>query len=433
MKSFGYYADQLVQLMKLAPIITNLLMQDLYKFSMGQCIFHQFIKYWTKWKFKCRNTDVKFTSEMVKEIVLQIRFMCEMHFNYDDLMWLTTNYPWIHKDYVDCFLRFFHPVPSEIKVNGVSLDHWEQVPATDFGNGLTIEAEGPWLTTSMYEVPILAIVNEVYFAFTGGGAGKLDFEFQDRTEKHVRDLIDHKYTIGNFAEFGMRRRYSSAMQDWLVGYLADKKKKGLLPGFVGTSNVYLAKKYNLTAVGTMAHEFIMCVGQGDKSQNEAYSNKFMMDAWTKEYGTWNGIALTDTIGTNVFLLDFQKTYCRLFDGVRHDSGDPVVWGRKMIAHYQKHGVKDLHTKTLLFSDGLNFEKASELYKEFAPVIGVSFGIGTFLSNPLDNPLNIVMKVTKCNGYDVAKISDTPGKGMCENDQYVIETQTKIQRRLETAQ
>ena len=105
----------------------------------------------------------------------------------------------------------------------------------------------------------------------------------------------------------------------------------------------------------------------------------------------------------------------------------------MIAHYQKHGVKDLHTKTLLFSDGLNFEKASELYKEFAPHANVSFGIGTFLSNPLDNPLNIVMKVTKCNGYDVAKISDTPGKGMCENDQYVIETQTKIQRRLETAQ
>lgn len=433
-KEIAHYskiANDALTLMELPPCIWSQLMQDLYKFSMGQTIFHQFNSYWTRWDFKCRNKDVKFTPEMVKEIIQQLRFFCEVRFDPEELDWLTEKYPWIHRDYIDCFLRFFHPVASEIFINGVSLDKWQDIPLTDFSqNGLSIHAEGPWLTTSMYEVPILAVVNEVYFAFHCGGEGKMNYEFQQRTEDHLNDLITHKYTIGNFAEFGERRRYSAAMQDWMVGKLAFFKKEGKLPYFVGTSNVYLAMKYDLTAVGTMAHEFIMCVGQGDKSRNEAYSNKFMLDAWTKEYGTWNGIALTDTIGTDVFLRDFRKTYCRVFDGVRHDSGDPVEWGKKMLDHYNKYKV-DPHTKTLLFSDSLNFEKASELYKEFAPHANVSFGIGTFLSNPLDNPLNIVMKVTKCNGWDVAKISDTPGKGMCQNDQYVTELRTKIQRRLES--
>jgi nicotinate phosphoribosyltransferase len=391
--------------MKLNPIINSLLETDMYKFSMGQVIFHQFNKDTTTWTFKCRNKDVKFTGEMIKEIREQIDHYCTLRFTKDELDYLN-NISWISKDYVD-FLKFWHPIREEILINENYVQSYDTSTC-----GLTIEAKGTWLNTSMYEIAILAIVNEVYFAFKYGES-KFDTEFVDRTVAKFNDLLCGNYNIGTFSEFGMRRRYSSRMQDWLIRYISDKK----IPGFVGTSNVYLAKKYGIKPVGTMAHEYIMCVGQGHHEYNPAYSNKFAMKAWVKEYGVLNGIALTDTITTDCFLKDFDLTYATLFNGVRHDSGDPIEFGEKMIKHYTALGINPL-TKTLLFSDSLNFEKADNIRKHFEGRINCAFGIGTYLSNPLDNPLNIVMKVTECNGSPVAKISDTPGKGMCKNEEYV---------------
>ena len=182
--------------------------------------------------------------------------------------------------------------------------------------------------------------------------------------------------------------------------------------------MYLAKKYGVTPVGTMAHEWIMCVGQGNHKHNPAYSNWYALDAWVKEYGVLNGTALTDAITTDCFLRDFRLTYSTLFSGVRHDSGDPYEWGDKMIRHYEELGI-DPKTKTLLFSDSLDFERADKLNRYFRDRSKVAFGIGTYISNDTDvPPLNIVMKTTACNGMDVAKISDTPGKGMCKNEAYV---------------
>ena len=225
------------------------------------------------------------------------------------------------------------------------------------------------------------------------------------------------YTIGAFSEFGLRRRLSAEAQELAVKVLSEQDYHGK-SAFVGTSNVYLAKKYNLSPVGTMAHEWIMCVGQGNHKHNPAYSNWYAMDAWVKEYGIMNGIALTDAITTDCFLKDFQLTYATLFSGVRHDSGDPFVWGEKMIEHYKNLGI-DPASKTLLFSDSLDFERADQLYAHFSNKAKVAFGIGTYISNDTDVPaLNIVMKTTACNGMDVAKISDTPGKGMCKNPDYV---------------
>jgi nicotinate phosphoribosyltransferase len=168
----------------------------------------------------------------------------------------------------------------------------------------------------------------------------------------------------------------------------------------------------------MAHEWIMCVGQGNHKHNPAYSNWFALEAWVKEYGVLNGISLTDTITTDCFLRDFQLTYATLFSGVRHDSGDPFEWGEKMLAHYNKLGI-DAKNKTLLFSDNLDFERADALYHRFKDKSKVAFGIGTYLSNDTKvEPLNIVMKTTACNGMDVAKISDVKGKEMCKNPDYV---------------
>ena len=201
--------------------------------------------------------------------------------------------------------------------------------------------------------------------------------FNKRLEEKIHLLNNGVYQVGNFSEFGLRRRLSSEAQDIAVKKL--KMADPIFSNFIGTSNVYLARKYHVIPVGTMAHEWIMCVGQGNHKHNPAYSNWYALDAWVKEYGVLNGTALTDTITTDCFLRDFQLTYATLFSGVRHDSGDPYVWGDKIIDHYNNLGI-DPKTKTLLFSDNLNFEKATKLYNYFNNRAKVAFGIGTYLSN-----------------------------------------------------
>ena len=387
--------------MKLPQIINSLLETDMYKFSMGQTIFHQFTSYKTTWTFKCRNKDVHFSEEMVEEIRQQIAAFCGLRFTEEELDYLD-NITWIKGSYVD-FLRLWQPRYEEFTIT------------TDAPCGLSIEAAGTWLNTTMYEIPILAIVNEVYFRMAYDYDELLE-QFKTRLSQKVEMLEKNKYRLNTFSEFGLRRRLSAQPQEIAVEALTNLKDTD--SKFIGTSNVYLAKKYNLKPIGTMAHEWIMCTGQGNHKHNPAYSNWYALDAWVKEYGILNGIALTDTITTDCFLRDFQLTYATLFSGVRHDSGDPYEWGEKMIAHYKKLGI-DPGTKTLLFSDSLDFEKATQIYDHFKDKVQVAFGIGTFISNDTNVPaLNIVMKTTKCNGMDVAKISDIAGKGMCKNPDYV---------------
>lgn len=391
-----------IKQMRLPQIINSLLETDMYKFSMGQTIFHQFTSYKTTWTFKCRNKDVHFTDEMVEEIKEQVQAFCQLRFTEEELEYLD-NITWIKGTYVD-FLRLWQPRYEEFTIT------------TDAPCGLAIDAAGTWLNTSMYEIPVLAIVNEVYFRMAYDYDVLLK-QFKRRLDEKVRLLEEDTYRLSDFSEFGLRRRLSAEAQEMAVKAIAEVE----LPAdshFIGTSNVYLAKKFNLKPVGTMAHEWIMCTGQGNHKHNPAYSNWYALDAWVKEYGILNGIALTDTITTDCFLRDFQLTYATLFSGVRHDSGDPHEWGDKMIAHYNSLGINP-RTKTLLFSDSLDFERATALYDYFKDKAKVAFGIGTFISNDTDEEaLNIVMKTTKCNGMDVAKISDVAGKGMCKNPDYV---------------
>ena len=231
------------------PIINSLLENDSYKFSMGQVIYHQFSDYKTTWSFKCRNQDVKFTDEMVNEIKNQIDHYCTLKFTEDELSYLNNTMKWIKGSYID-FLRLWHPRSEDITI---SLNDGQ----------LEIEAAGTWLNTSMYEIPILAIVNEVYFKFQYE-YDKLFDGFKQKLLDKVKDLNSSRYQISTFSEFGLRRRLSGEAQKLVVETLADKSNSFYEHShFVGTSNVYLAKKFNLTPVGTMAHEFIMCVGQGN--------------------------------------------------------------------------------------------------------------------------------------------------------------------------
>jgi nicotinate phosphoribosyltransferase len=402
--------------MKFAPMIESLLTQDLYKYSMGQAIYHQFPAYKTTWTFKCRNKNVKFTPEMVEEIKEQIQNYCTLTFKEDELEYLN-NIKWFKGSYID-FLRLWKPRYEDFEIT------------TDAECGLSIETRGTWLNTSMYEIPTLAIVNEVYFRMSYN-YDELLKSFKERLDAKFDNVKFGKNYLGTFSEFGLRRRLSAEAQELVVekfSHLNDIQHSAST--FIGTSNVYLAKKYGITPVGTMAHEWIMCTGQGNHKHNPAYSNFYALNAWVKEYGVLNGIALTDTITTDCFLKDFDLTFATLFSGVRHDSGDPYAWGEKLIKHYESLGINP-KTKTLLFSDSLNFEKADKLFRHFNNRINVAFGIGTYLSNDTDvEPLNIVMKTTLCNGQDVAKISDVEGKGMCKNADYVDYLKRSIKWRME---
>jgi len=352
---------------------------------------------------------------MVEEIKFQISAYCGLRFTEDELQYLES-IKWIKGSYVD-FLRLWHPRYEDFNIT------------TDAECGLAIETIGTWLNTSMYEIPTLAIVNEVYFKMKYDYTHLIE-SFEERLDRKFNNIKSGKFYVGAFSEFGLRRRLSAEAQEKVVqkfSHLNDTMHSA--SRFVGTSNVYLAKKFGITPVGTMAHEWIMYVGQGNHRHNPAYSNWYAMDAWVREYGILNGTALTDAITTDCFLRDFQLTFSSLFSGVRHDSGDPFEWGEKMIQHYESLGI-DPKTKTLLFSDSLNFEKADKLCRHFHTRCKVAFGIGTYLSNDTEvTPLNIVMKTTRCNGSDVAKISDTAGKGMCKNPEYVEYLQRCIDWRM----
>lgn len=383
------------------PIITSLLETDMYKFSMGQAIYHSFSGYNATWAFACRNKNVHFTKEMVEEIKSQIKHYCTLSFKEDELKFLDS-ITWIKGSYVS-FLKLWHPCYDDFEIS------------CDSPCGLKIQTRGTWLNTSMYEIPTLAIVNEVYYkmAFDYDDVFK---SFKNRLSDKVSKLQNGTYKLGYLSEFGIRRRLSAEAQELALSTLLNSNLDGTT--IIGTSNVYLAYKLGIKPSGTMAHEWIMCVGQGNHRQNPAYSNWYALDAWVREYGVLNGIALTDTITTDCFLRDFRLTFATLFNGVRHDSGDPYLWGDKMIEHYKSLNI-DPMSKSLIFSDSLNFEKASSIYSYFKDRIKVSFGIGTYISNDSDyGSLNIVMKPVLCNGMDVAKISDVEGKGMCLNDAYV---------------
>ncbi|MBQ6118325.1 MAG: nicotinate phosphoribosyltransferase, partial [Clostridia bacterium] len=338
--------------MKLSPIVVSLLDTDLYKFNMDQVIFHKHTDLCGQYYFKCRNEGVTFTPEMAEEINAQIDHLCSLRFTKEELDYLRS-IRFIKNDYVE-FLRLWHPIRDYVETE-LS------------GNGeLSIVVRGPLFSAMQFEIYLLEIVNEVYFRM------KYDYETlrasaEERLNQKIRDFNSGKYSF-SFAEFGCRRRLSREWEDVVVRRLARETDN-----LVGTSNVWLAWKYNLTPIGTYAHEFVQMY-QGIGMIPLGYTNHFALEDWYDEYRGDNGTALTDTLTTDLFLLDFNRAMVNNFNGVRHDSGDPYAWGEKMIKHYESYGA-DPKTKLLLFSDSLNFDKAQALYDHFRDRAKVSFGIG----------------------------------------------------------
>ena len=394
--------------MRLNPIIVSLLDTDLYKFNMNQVMFHKHPDLIGEYMFKCRNNDIVFTREMFDEINEQIDYLCTLTFSKEELDYLRS-IRFIKRDYVE-FLRLWHPIRdyvyTELKDNGE----------------LILKVDGPLFSAMQFEIYLLEIVNEVYF--------RMSFDYinlrraaEERLSQKIADFNSGKYTF-SFAEFGCRRRLSREWEDEAVRRLCTETDK-----CVGTSNVYLAMKYNVKPIGTFAHEFVQMY-QGIDSIPLAYTNHYAMQDWYDEYKGDNGTALTDTITTDLFLMDFDRSMVNNYTGVRHDSGDPYEWGEKIIAHYKKYGV-DPKTKVLLFSDSLDFDRAEAIYQYFKDRTKVSFGIGTFVSNDTnEDALNIVIKLQYVNGRPVAKLSDCPGKSMCSDEAYLEYLKSAVQFRID---
>ena len=388
------------------PIIKSLLETDLYKFTMWQPMLHGMQENQARYEFVCRNRPEFPLSELADEVNAELDALCTLRFTEDELNYLAS-LRYIKRSFVD-FLRIFQFQRRDITVSTA-------------GETLHISAQGSQIHVMGFEIYVLAIVNELYFR----RLARQNPSFNPQQEGRLRlaekiQLLqnnEHRMQAGQalksypfiFFEFGVRRRFSGAWQEEVVQKLAAE----LPDSFKGTSNVYLAKKYNLTPIGTMAHEYLQTF-QAMRGVQLRYFQKVALDKWVQEYRGDLGVALTDVVGMDAFLADFDLFFAKLFDGLRHDSGDPIEWGEKALAHYAKLGIEP-STKRLVFSDGLDIPTALRLHEYFMHRIPTGFGIGTNLSNDVGfTPLNIVMKLIDCNGQPTAKLSDSAGKTLCDN-------------------
>lgn len=377
------------------PIITTLLDTDLYKFTMQQAILKNFPSAVVDMKFKCRSGEK--LGHLYDDLMDQLDMLCKLRITDEEIEYLS-GYDFFEEWYLE-YLRAFQLNRDSIWVRRTEDDDLE------------ITTHGVWALTTHFEIFVLAIVQELYSRKCGDkNWGESFNRVIDKANQAKAFANDLRFTI---TDFGTRRRYSKDWHNRVVGYLANNLPRDV---FVGTSNVALAMEYGITASGTMAHEWLQ-LGQAVFPLEE--SQKGMLQTWCDTYRGKLGIALSDVVGFDAFLRDFDGYFARLYDGCRHDSGDPYVWTDKLIAHYEKLGI-DPRTKKAIYSDGLDFIKAFQLASRYRGQIQTSFGIGTNLTNDIvdHKPLQIVMKMVKANGKPVAKISDSSGKGMCEDADYL---------------
>lgn len=379
-----------------SPVLHTLLDTDAYKLHMQQAVFHHYYDVEVAAEFRCRGDDLLgIYADTIRE---QVDAMQHLTLQDDEYQWLS-GLPFFKADYLN-WLRDFRYNP-------------EQVTVTNNNGRLHIRLAGPWREVIMWEVPLLAVISEIVHRYRSPEAS-----IEQALATLESKLVDfHQMTESidmsrfRLMDFGTRRRFSREVQQAIVERLQQE------PWFVGTSNYDLARRRNLTPMGTQAHEWFQAHQQ--ISPDLATSQRAALAAWLDEYPDQLGIALTDCITMDAFLRDFGPEFANRYQGLRHDSGDPVEWGEKAIAHYQKLGIDPL-TKVLVFSDNLDLTKAVDLYRQFSSRVNLSFGIGTRLTCdiPQVKPLNIVIKLVECNGKPVAKLSDSPGKTICHDKAFV---------------
>lgn len=370
------------------PILNSILDTDLYKLTMQNAVLNYRQGIPVQYVFNNRRPEGKFNSNFIEMFNEEFKEMANLKLSDDECSWLRSTLPWLGEDYIQYLKNYRYDLDEVL---------WEVQDGE-----LNLSISGPWERTILWEVPLMALVSEVYFK-TCDTDWKYDFEEQnDQLTLKATALAGKK-----FADFGTRRRRNYEIQDFVVRKLKSYRN------FTGTSNVHLAYKNGVRPIGTMAHEWIMGISALESFR---HANRCAMQIWSNIYKGNLGIALTDTFGTDAFFEDFDGVLARLFDGVRQDSGDPIEFIEKTINAYKKLRI-DPKTKTVVFSDGLNVPMVTKIANAIGDRIQYSFGIGTNLTNDFGNskPLNMVIKMAECNHIPVVKLSDTPSKAIGDPD------------------
>lgn len=405
-------------------IIQSALDFDVYKVNMMSAVAALYPDAMVSYKFIVRSEED--LSELLPEVKAEVLKLQDVRFTEDEIAYMKRVAPYLKPEFVEALRHFRFNPQSDVSFHNKTM--------SDGSSQLRITINGLWKETILYETIIMSIVSEVR---SRQRWSDIPFEqFQTVLEDKVRylkaELERRNITNFKFADMSTRRRFSFQAQRTMLEYLS----KELPQCLTGTSNYHLARELDLTPIGTVAHEWFM----GHQALvNVRDSQKIALQRWQKMFNGALGIALTDTIGIDAFLKDFDGELSHAYVGVRHDSGCPFTWGEKMIAHYESLGI-DPMTKTLVFTDGLNFEQALDICEHFQGRVQVSFGIGTSLANDMGNyvndqgeayqPLSIVIKMVTCNGSPVAKISDEPEKAMCEDIFFLMNLKRRFEQPLD---
>ena len=372
----------------MSKVLTSLLDNDFYKFTMQCGVVQLFPRTKARYTFINRGKH-KFPEGFDKALRAAVDAMAELKLTKDEKAFLVKNCPYLSPLYLD-FLEGYRYDPSEVHI-------------AQEGNDLKVTVEGHWYRTILWEVPLLSIISELYYQLMNATAWT---DAQVIANTREKELLYKELGVV-FAEFGTRRRHSYHVHDIVMRTLLE----GYGSTFMGSSNVHFAMKYKVKPIGTHAHEWFMFHAA---EYSYKMANALSLEHWVDVYRGDLGVALSDTYTTDVFFKQFDKKFSKLFDGVRHDSGDPIVFAEKTIAHYKKMGIDPL-SKYIIFSDGLNPKKVQAITEACKGKIGISFGIGTDLTNDVGlRPMNIVMKLTEVLTSDdewvpTVKLSDEPNK------------------------
>ena len=372
-------------------MIESMLDNDLYKLTMQQAVHQLYPHAEAEYTFINRG-GTEFPGGTAERLQESVYALHELRLSINEREYLTSTVgDFLTPVYIN-FLKHYRYDSDECTI-------------TQTAGRLEVSVKGPWYRTILWEVPLLAMISELYFTTTYRVPPLPRYERQNVNLEKARRLAQYGVAL---ADFGTRRRYSSKNQDEVLGDFLSVEGNTL----VGTSNVHFARKHNIKPIGTFAHEWVMFHGavNGYRAANRA-----AIDAWTQVYQGNLGIALTDTYTSNAFFEVFARLHAKLFDGVRQDSGDPFTFADQAIQHYEKLGIDPL-SKTIVFSDSLSVNKAVKLQEHCTGRIKTSFGIGTHLTNDVGvRPLNMVIKMTGCrergdaSWRDTVKLSDDKGK------------------------
>lgn len=362
------------------PIITSLLDTDLYKLTMQEAVWKAHRGAQAKYELILRYDSARFDERFKKRLLEQVEAMGDLSLSGEEADWLKS-LGWFEEEYLAA-MREYSFAPEQVG--------WE-------GDRLLVS--GPWFEAILWEVPLLALVTELYFSLLETDWSMSVSNYVERTRKKAKRFAAVGCLV---AEFGTRRRRSLALQEAALEGFADHGST-----LSGTSNLMLARKFGLRPIGTMAHEWIMAhaVWHG-----VARANQNAFEEWLAVHQGAHAIALADTYTHQLFFQNFGRDLAERYAGVRHDSGDPFQFGQDLKAHYRRLGI-DPAEKKLVFSDGLDVDSAVALQQAFGTVFQCSFGIGTFLTNdiPESPPLDVVIKLVELDGKPAVKLSDAPGK------------------------